>query len=347
MSERELASEANCCTISVCVPIIKRLSFIEHDLRSLAEHFRVVAPKCKSLLEVVISCAKVVRSDILFCWFGSARFLPLVILAKLFSRPVVVVAGGYDVANVPDIAYGNMTRWHSKWLGRALFWLSDTVLAVSHSAALQAVRDAGASRKKVKVVYNGVDETIFSARDENSPRCSAVCVVANLVPGDTYIRKNIDYIMNVALGLPEVTFELIGEMDPDALRRITEKELKNVRILGRKTQKELADIYCATKVYFQPSLHESFGCAVAEAMICGCIPVVADRYALPEVVGGAGILIDPLRVDTGIKAIREILAGTFRPAEDGRERVRSMFSIQARSEMLKDEILRAVKRRQT
>jgi glycosyltransferase involved in cell wall biosynthesis len=45
------------------------------------------------------------------------------------------------------------------------------------------------------------------------------------------------------------------------------------------------------KVYCQLSYTESFCVAVLEAMACGCIPVVTDRDALPEVVGDVGFIV--------------------------------------------------------
>ena len=57
-------------------------------------------------------------------------------------------------------------------------------------------------------------------------------------------------------------------------------------------------------VYVQASWHEGFGMAVAEAMLAGCVPVVRDAGAMPEVVGDAGVLIagsEPEQIAEGVR----------------------------------------------
>lgn len=56
---------------------------------------------------------------------------------------------------------------------------------------------------------------------------------------------------------------------------------------------ELVSLYNLAEVYVQPSFDEGFGLPVLEAMACGC-PVISSNYgSLPEVVGDAGIKVEP------------------------------------------------------
>jgi glycosyltransferase involved in cell wall biosynthesis len=63
------------------------------------------------------------------------------------------------------------------------------------------------------------------------------------------------------------------------------------------------------------SLDEGFGLPVLEAMAHGCPVVAADAAALPEVVHGAGVLVDPNRSDAVADAIREVVTNFALRAE--------------------------------
>ena len=65
----------------------------------------------------------------------------------------------------------------------------------------------------------------------------------------------------------------------------------------------LARLYQSALAVVCPSLWEGFGLAALEAMACGAPVLAANRGGLPEVVGDAGLLVDPTNVD----ALREAM----------------------------------------
>lgn len=80
-----------------------------------------------------------------------------------------------------------------------------------------------------------------------------------------------------------------------------------VRWLGRVPDAELPLWYNIASVCAYPSLYEGFGLPALEAMSCGTPVVASDTSALPEVVGDAGILVDPLNTRAWTDALSKLL----------------------------------------
>jgi glycosyltransferase involved in cell wall biosynthesis len=71
---------------------------------------------------------------------------------------------------------------------------------------------------------------------------------------------------------------------------------------------DLALLYNAARVHVHPSFYEGFGLPPLEAMSCGTPTIVANVSSLPEVVGDAGLLVDPEDVEAWTVAMWRVLA---------------------------------------
>ncbi len=80
-----------------------------------------------------------------------------------------------------------------------------------------------------------------------------------------------------------------------------------VHFTGYVPQADLPALYNAASVFVFPSLHEGFGLPALEAMACGVPVVTSTVSALPEVVGEAGLLVDPANADALADAIARVL----------------------------------------
>ena len=154
-----------------------------------------------------------------------------------------------------------------------------------------------------------------------------------LYPAITYPHKNHAVLI--------AAFARVLERHPDALLVLTggagpaEEEVAGaierhgiedrVRRPGRVPWEDLAGLYELADVLAWPSRYEGFGLPIAESMQRG-LPVVAARTtAVPEVVGGAGILVGPDDVDGWTVALNEVLEDPERRRElvaAGREQAR-------------------------
>jgi len=73
-------------------------------------------------------------------------------------------------------------------------------------------------------------------------------------------------------------------------------------------QEGLADLYRGAIAYIDPSLYEGFGLQAAEALACGTPVIASYRTSLPEVVGDAGILLDPHDLAGFADAMRRVVS---------------------------------------
>jgi len=69
---------------------------------------------------------------------------------------------------------------------------------------------------------------------------------------------------------------------------------------------DLPFLYSGAEMFLYPSLYEGFGLPVLEAMACGTPVIASNLSSLPEVIGEAGILIDPLNVEEIVQAMEKL-----------------------------------------
>lgn len=152
-----------------------------------------------------------------------------------------------------------------------------------------------------------------------------------LYPAITYMHKNHLVLVDALRGLPprhdDIALVLTGgESQQEHLIAERARDLGLAERLvrtGRIQREDLDALYWGARALLFPSRFEGFGLPVLEAMVRNCPVLAADATALPEVVGGAGLLIDPRDATAWTKAMIEILdddALRSRLIEAGRDR---------------------------
>jgi glycosyltransferase involved in cell wall biosynthesis len=106
---------------------------------------------------------------------------------------------------------------------------------------------------------------------------------------------------------------------------------------------ELRRFMQTVSVYVQLSYYESFCMALAEAMLAGCIPVVVNRGALPEVVGDTGFVVPYNDLQQAARAIENALSADVCARKRASQRIARYFSLEARANSLL-EVLAKVER---
>jgi glycosyltransferase involved in cell wall biosynthesis len=310
-------------------------SFGKADYEILARHFRVrcIEPpkRLGSWPRFITRIAYLVRdTDVAFSWFAGMHSAFAMLFAKLFRKKSVIVAGGYDVAYVPLIGYGAFTNIKEKIPAQYVLRTADVVISVSKSNQRELLEKA--QPKRNVLIYNGVSETEFAPGGGLKEKLVlTVCTInrSNLA------RKGLETLTSIAWLLPEVRFVVVGRYaDRAIIEYLKLRAPENVQFTGFVPDSELLRWYQRAKVYAQLSVHEGFGIALAEAMLCGCIPVVTNRFALPEIVGDVGFYTSYNDAIRTAAAIREALNAPDVLGELARKRICEYYTLNNREQQL-------------
>jgi glycosyltransferase involved in cell wall biosynthesis len=127
-------------------------------------------------------------------------------------------------------------------------------------------------------------------------------------------RKNIDIILRACsmIDNKKINIVLVGAIGwaSNRITKIIEQlGIKDRVILtGFVNEKELSPLYSGAKAFLFPSIYEGFGLPVLEAMQCGCPVIASNCSSIPEIVGDAGILLDPNNIIDWITTINNVLS---------------------------------------
>ena len=318
----------------------ERSPFVPLDASILSAHYSVEIlgierlRKPKLLWLVGTLWTKLIHGDIacVMMWFSVPHLAPVIVaFSKMFGARVVVITGGFDVAYVPGIAWGEMGTWWKRWLQRLTLQRADRVLPFSNFSRRDTLRFSPENR--TETLYPGVDIKRYkpSGQKEN-----LVITVCNGIGRFTVIQKGLDIFLQCARALPEYQFLIIGQFNvgDEIGQSFKESAPTNVSFVPRYvSEDELAVFYQRAKVYAQLSAHEGFGVACAEAMACECIAVGTLNTSLPEVIGETGYLVQYGDLLGAVSAIRSAMT-SMKNGSEGRKRVETNFSVERRSSRL-------------
>ena len=221
-----------------------------------------------------------------------------------------------QVVTVHDVVPIDRPEWFSK--GKAALYRFVTPRLVSRAARLITISEyskqrliecLGADERRISVIPNGVDARFTQQANADVlqmrsrlrlPEGRYVLSIGTLEP-----RKNLPRLLlawtKIADQLPEdVWLVLSGKHDGAALLAQCPSLSAlpaRVFITGHVPDELLPALYSGALAFVFPSLYEGFGLPPLEAMACG-VPVLAGHVtSLPEVIGDAGLLVDPYRTE--------------------------------------------------
>ena len=178
---------------------------------------------------------------------------------------------------------------------------SDAIIAVSRFTAGQVEDLLKIPAERIRVVGHGV-RMAGPGSPAQAPKPASRKTV--LFVGAIQRRKNVARLVMAFERLPpDWRLVLAGATDgygAEAELRAVEQSRRRswIEIRGYVSSAVLEELYAEASVFAFPSLDEGFGIPVLEAMARGIPVVTSNCSALPEVAGGAALLVDPLNVES-------------------------------------------------
>ncbi len=316
----------------------RKASFIEIDRALIAERFEIEdlyqPGRFANPLKVL---AAVHRCDAIVGWWASWHTFWPFTLGWLMRKPSLLIVGGFDVANMPEIGYGFQQGGARKWLSRWVIHRATRLFTNSFYSQREIEQNVGLPPERVPVVYHGVPDPFADSPPTGRRERVALCV--GIVTRDNLWIKGQKAFVEAAAKLPEVRFVLAGKVDDDPeINTLRAAAAANVEFAGWVEQDALENLFLTAGAYVQPSYHEGFGVAVAEAMLGGCVPVVTHAGALPEVVGDAGVTIESREPEAVARGVERALELGEEGGRQARARILENFSLDVRRKGLNEQL---------
>jgi glycosyltransferase involved in cell wall biosynthesis len=237
--------------------------------------------------------------------------------APLWSRTPVVLT-------IHDVSYERHPEWYpyQRDAIRRMFYRRSArtaarVLTDSEFSAGEIAAAYQIPRERIIVAPLGVSDHFAAVDRPNQALPAGVTTPFLLHVGDLHERRNLPVVAHAMFeaqrrpGMPALSLVLAG-VDRgvgDRLRGYAREagSPDAVVCLGPVTDSQLLTLYRGAAALVYPSRYEGFGLPVLEAMACGT-PVIASRAAsIPEVLGDAGVLLDPDDEPGWAEAIANVL----------------------------------------
>lgn len=231
----------------------------------------------------------------------------------------------HDLTPLTNPEYYSLRRriWHRIVDYRQAIRRADIIFAVSEYTKQDIINKLGVDSQKIKVVYPGVETKDFKPLTELDAEHIAKVKSKYLLP-DEYIlalstiepRKNIANLIVAFEALENSTNKNVhlviagklGWLYEPIIKRIKSSALRDrIHLLGYIHENDKAVIIAAASLLCYPSFHEGFGFQPIEAMACGVPVVASSRTSLPEICGGAAILVEPNHPGDIASAIESLL----------------------------------------
>lgn len=222
----------------------------------------------------------------------------------------------------PEFFSWKRRLWHKVINVKKLVKNFDKLVAVSENTKNDLIELCNIDKSKVEVVYSGISRNYKSSitnyelekvRDKYELPENFILYLGTIEP-----RKNIISIIKAynkfrdgRSEMSDIRLVLAGGKGWKTKKiykeRNNSKYKNDIIFTGYVDDKDKPALYSLANIFIYPSFYEGFGFPPLEAMACGTPVISSFSSSLPEVVGNAGMMLDPYNVNDLTKVIEELL----------------------------------------
>ena len=228
---------------------------------------------------------------------------------KTTTKPFVVTVHGAAPFALPSLEYfpnlyrvvlGKLQNIKKLYDWRAFHDRYAFIITVSTYAKGEIEEKLGLKREMIVPIHHGVDHALFKPAPVMTESVSYFLHVSAYQP-----KKNVDRIINA--------YQRISRNDKPRLVLVVPgypgaKAGNGIKLVCTSmSHNQLVSLYQGAMGFVFPSLHETFGMPIIEAMSSGCPVITSDVSACPEVAGDAALLVNPRSTDAIAKAMCRLI----------------------------------------
>lgn len=255
-------------------------------------------------------------------------FMPNIIFGSI-SRQTKLVVTVHDLSfeRYPETFNRKRVWWHMFINPRKIAARADRIIAVSESTAFDLRDLYGIKAEKIRVIHSGIpdfqiinrnDEKLLSVKEKYNLPYRFILYFGTIEP-----RKNIAAISRAYNQLMKMAeeegnaelgkYKLViagsqGWLADGIFREIKRSRYReNIQVVNFVAAEDKEYFFNLASLFIYPSFFEGFGFPPLEAMKCGVPVITSNNSSLPEIVGKAGVMIDPDKPDELRRAIVQIL----------------------------------------
>jgi len=272
-----------------------------------------------------ISLPKAVKKDgcqLLHCTSNTAPLRVNIPLILTLHDIIYMEKSYYQILNGSGTNYQKFGNIYRRYIVPKIVEKSNKIITVSEFEKRRIADFFKIDGRKLKAVYNGVSSH-FKKIDDNNELLK-VKKKYNLPDkflfflGNTDPKKNTKGVLkafsdfcrlNNDYQLVMLDFEK-NELEKILLEINDTKLIERIHLTGYVVNTDLHDIYNLSTIFLYPSLRESFGIPMLEAMACGTPVITSNTSSMPEIADDAAFIIDPFKTEDITEAIFTLLKNT-------------------------------------